>query len=369
MEFKIKKEPFLQALSWTQSIVERKTTMPILSNALLNVQKNGLSILATDLEVGVQVEAEVETQEEGKICILAKSLYDIVRELPDQEIKIQRKDQNRIQVSSGKSQFKIVGLSAEEFPQLPQFDEKKSSLLEAKGFKEMIDKTFFAISNDESRYNLHGVYLEKAESKKIRLVATDGHRLSYVERELGEEVAFEKGVIIPKKAVSELKKLSLDGNPQEGIRIALDGRNLFAKKGAITLIARLIDGEFPEYQKVIPKKQDKFITISRSEMIGALKRVSLLVGDRTRGIKFSFSSGNLELSSSNPDLGEAKEELSVDYKGDHLQVGFNSRYFLDALAVIEEDQFILETNGHVGPCVIRSLKDPTFLSVIMPMRI
>ncbi|MBF0493279.1 MAG: DNA polymerase III subunit beta [Deltaproteobacteria bacterium] len=369
MEFKIKKEPFLQALSWTQSIVERKTTMPILSNALFHITKNKLSILATDLEVAVHVTVNVETQEEGKICIQAKNLFDIVRELPDQEIIIQRKEQNRIQVIAGKSQFKIIGLSVEEFPQLPQFDENKSSLIEARGLREMIDKTFFSISSDESRYNLHGVFLEKAEANNIRLVATDGHRLSYVERELGQGFGIEKGVIIPKKAVSELRKLTLYGDVEEGVKISIDGRNLFAQKGAITLIARLIDGEFPEYQKVIPKRQDKHIILSRNEMIGALKRVSLLVGDRTRGVKFSFSSGSLELSSSNLDLGEAKEEISIGYKGENLQVGFNSRYFLDVLGVIEEENFILEINGHVGPCVIRSTKDPTFFSVIMPMRI
>jgi DNA polymerase III subunit beta len=374
MEFKIKRNPFLDALSWTQSVVERKTTMPILSNTLLEVGNKKIRIMATDLEVGVITQVNADVTEEGKICVLAKSLYDIVKELSGDEVKIRRKEQNRLEVSAGKSHFKIVGLPPEEFPSLPVPDEKNSYPLEAAGLKGMLEKTIFAISNDESRYNLHGVYLERIGDKTLRMVATDGHRLSYVDRQVSQPIQLAKGVIIPKKAVYELKRLVSEAPGDEAgedlpVRLSIDGRNLVTQRGPVTLIARLIDGEFPDYQRVIPKPQGKVAVLDRSSFVGGLKRVSLLVSDRTRGIKFSFSSGLLELSTSNPDLGEAREELAADYKGDHLKIGFNARYFLDTLGVLEDDKVTVELNGEVGPCVIRSEKDRGFMSVIMPMRI
>lgn len=373
MEFKIKRNDFLNALGWTQSVVEKKTTMPILSNALLEATGNKLKIMATDLEVGVSTHVGAQVQSEGKICVSAKYLHDIVRELPVDEIHIKKKDQNRIEVSAGKSHFKIVGLPAEDFPNLPTVEEKNSYPLETKGLKGMLDKTVFAISNDESRYNLHGVYLEQIGDKTLRMVATDGHRLSYVDRELSQSIKLPKGVIIPKKAVQELRKLvgelSTDSSDKEGIRFSIDGRNCVAQRGDVTLVARLIDGEFPDYKPVIPKGPSKVMVVNREALMGALKRVSLLVNDRSRGLRFLVTHGILELSTSNPDLGEAKEELAVDYAGEKLSVGFNARYFLDVLNVVEDEKIVVELNGDVGPCVIRSEYDRGFLTVIMPMRI
>src|SRR4030095_13861027 len=349
MEFKIKRHQFLDALSWVQSVVERKTTMPILSNTLLEVTGGKVRIVATDLEVGVITQVNAEVAQEGKICVLAKSLYDIVKELPHEEVKIKRKEQGRLEVSAGKSHFKIVGLPPEEFPTLPTPDEKNNYPLEAEGLRGMLEENIFAISNDESRYNLHGVFLEKVGEKSLRMVATDGHRLAYVDRQVSQPVPLYKGVIIPKRAVYELNRLVSDPPGEEAgsdvpVRLSIDGRNLVAQRGPVTLIARLIDGEFPEYQRVIPKPQGKAAILERQSFIGGLKRVSLLVSDRSRGIKFSFSPGSLELSTSNPDLGEAREELPADYKGDHLKIGFNARYFLDILNAIEDEKVSLELN-------------------------
>lgn len=374
MEFKIKRTDFLNALSWTQSVVEKKTTMPILSNALLEVGNQRLKIIATDLEVGVMTHVEADVKSDGKICVSAKNLHDIVRELPVDEIHIKKKDQNRIEVNAGKSNFKIVGLPAEDFPNLPTVEEKNAYPLDVKGLKGMIDKTIFAISNDESRYNLHGVFLEQTGDKTLRMVATDGHRLSFVDREVSQSLKLPKGVIIPKKAVNEMKRLVAEGggSVSEGddtILFYIDGRNCVAQRGNVTLVARLIDGEFPDYKPVIPKGPSKMMVVHREELMGALKRVSLLVNDRSRGVRFLVNQGLLELSTSNPDLGEAKEELSVDYTGEKLSVGFNARYFLDVLNVIEDEKVVVELNGDVGPCVIRTEFDRGFLSVIMPMRI
>ncbi|MFO1518183.1 MAG: DNA polymerase III subunit beta [bacterium] len=373
MEFKIKRNEFLNALSWTQSVVERKTTMPILSNVLLEVKPKAVQITATDLEVGVITQVNAEVIQEGKICVPAKSLYDIVKEIPLEEIKIRAKEQGRLEVSAGKSHFRIVGLPPEEFPNLPLPDEKQWYPLEAKGLQGMLDKTLHAISTDESRYNLHGVFLERVGEKALRMVATDGHRLSYVDREVSQPMKLTKGVIIPKKAVHELKRLvgesGAEGDVQEAVQLTIDGRNLIARRGGVTLVARLIDGDFPDYQRVIPKLQEKALMVDRQTLMGALRRVSLLISDRSRGIKFSLSSGLLELSTSNPDLGEAREEIGVDYKGDHLKIGFNARYFLDVLGSMDDEKVAVELNGEVGPCVLRSASDKGFLSVIMPMRI
>ncbi len=373
MEFKIKRTDFLNALSWTQSVVEKKTTMPILSNALLEVGNNKLKIIATDLEVGVITHVPAQVLSDGKVCVSAKNLHDIVREIPVDEIHIKKKDQNRIEVSAGKSHFKIVGLAPEDFPNLPSVEEKNSYPLETKGLKGMLDKTIFAISNDESRYNLHGVYLEQTGDKTLRMVATDGHRLSFVDRDVSQSIKLNKGVIIPKKAVHELRRLvgetDSESSDKETIRFSIDGRNCVAQRGNVTLVARLIDGEFPDYKPVIPKGPSKAMVVSKAALIGALKRVSLLVNDRSRGVRFLVSPGSLELSTSNPDMGEAKEELTVDYSGEKLSVGFNARYFLDVLNVVEDEKVVIELNGEVGPSVIRSEFDRGFLSVIMPMRI
>ncbi len=371
MEFKIQRSAFLKSLSWTQSIAERKTTMPILSNTLLEAKGQNIKTIATDLDVGVVTQTTANIISEGKICVPAKSLYDIVKELNVDEIKISQKNQDRLEISSGKSSFKIVGMPSDDFPTLPQLDGKSSYPVEAVGLRDMLDKTLYAVSNDESRYNLHGVYLEKVGEKSLRMVATDGHRLSYVDREMSQAVPLQKGVIIPKKAVQELKKLvgASEEENSDVVKILIDGRNFVAERGEVTLVARLIDGDFPDYKPVIPKRHDKTCNIDRQELIGALRRVSLLVGDRSRGVKFSLSSGLMEISTSNPDLGEAHEELSVDYKGEKFHVGFNARYFLDILGVMNDPKTLIEFNGEVGPCVIRSEQDRGFLSVVMPMRI
>lgn len=373
MEFKIKRNDFLNALSWTQSVVEKKTTMPILSNALLEIGNNKLKIIATDLEVGVMAHVPAQTLSEGKICVSAKNLHDIIREIPTEEIHVKKKDNNKIEVSAGKSHFKIVGLPPEDFPNLPSVEEKNSYPLETKGLKGMLDKTIFAISNDESRYNLHGVYLEQIGDKTLRMVATDGHRLSFVDRDVSQVIKLPKKVIIPKKAVYELRRLvgedEGESSEKESVKFNVDGRNCVAQRGNVTLVARLIDGEFPDYKPVIPKGPSKPMVVNKEALVGALKRVSLLVNDRSRGVRFLVSPGNLELSTSNPDLGEAKEELNVDYSGEKLNVGFNAKYFLDVLNVIEDEKVVVELNGEVGPCVIRSEYDRGFLSVIMPMRI
>jgi len=367
MEFKVSREELKNALAWTQNVVERKTTKPILSNALMECEEKVLRLSGTDLEVGVQVELGVQGKKPGKLAVPAKNLYDIVREIRSEEITFKQKDGQWLEILSGRSKFKVAGLPPEEFPTMPHRPKQASFSLDAPSLSAMVEKTLFAVSTDETKYNLNGVYLEKIGEKKLRMVATDGHRLSYNEREMTQGLPLEKSVLLPRKGVLELQKLIAE---EEGlVPIYLEGRNVMVQKGPITLFIRLIEGNFPDYNQVIPKKNDKRVEISKEHFVGALRRVSLLSQDHNRGVKLTLSPGHLELLCSNPDLGEAREEVECDYKGKHLEIGFNYRYFLDVLSVLDDDKITLELKDEVSPCLIHSEVDKGFVSLIMPMRL
>jgi len=367
MEIKINREELKKALYWTLNVVERKTTKPILSNALLQSGTDQLKISATDLEVGVSVEAPAQVKAPGQVAVPAKNLYEIAKELRAEEVTIRQKDNQWLEILAGASKFKVVGLPAQEFPTMPELSKKKPLAIDSASLKHMITHTLFAVSTDETKYNLSGVFLEATGDKKLRMVATDGHRLSMAERELPQAVSLPKGVLLPRKGVLELEKLL---QVDEGVvPLAIEGRNVMVQYGPVTLFIRLIEGDFPDYQQVLPKKNDRTVMLSRESFLGALKRVSLLSQDHNRGVKMTFSSGHLELLCSNPDLGEAREELECEYKGDLLEVGFNYRYFLDVLSVLKDDIVLLELKDQVSPCLIRSKIDPGFLALVMPMRL
>ncbi len=367
MEIKINREELKKGLYWTQNVVERKTTKPILSNALLETSGEMLKISATDLEVGVTVEVPAQVKAKGQVAVPAKSLYEIAKELNSEEVTIRQKENQWLEILGGASKFKVVGLPAQEFPSMPEYPKKKPMSVDSASLKHMIEKTLFAVSTDETKYNLNGVFLEALGDKKLRMVATDGHRLSMAERELAQPVSLAKGVLLPRKGVLELQKL-LQG--EEGIvPLAIEGRNVMVQYGPVTLFIRLIEGDFPDYQQVLPKKNDRIILLSRERFVSALKRVSLLSQDHNRGVKMTFSSGHLELLCSNPELGEAREELECEYKGERMEVGFNYRYFLDVLGVLHDDIVQLDLKDQVSPCLIRSKGDPGFLSLVMPMRL
>lgn len=370
MEIKIKREELQAGLGLVQSIVERKTTMPILANVLISAEKKSLSITATDLEVGINSSYQAEVISPGKITVHAKSLYDIVRELPNDTVNITVKDSNWIEILCGRSKFKIVGLAPEEFPALPTRGSGQTQRIENQIISEMIEKTSFAMSSDETRHNLNGICADFSggkDGKTAIMVATDGHRLSVIKRESASELNLPKGMIIPRKGVIELAKLIADGD--EPIDLWADSKHLIAYRNKVTLVIRLIDGQFPPYEQVIPAKSPKVITLNRAELIQAMKRVSLLSTDRARGVKFSVSPGNLDITASNPDLGEAREELTATYKGAAFEIGFNARYFVDVLSAIEDEQAVLEMGDETAPCVVKSEFDRGFTHVIMPMRL
>jgi DNA polymerase-3 subunit beta len=293
----------------------------------------------------------------------------VVKELPENKVAIRQKENQWVEVSSGKSLFNIMGISAETFPTLPPYEEEDFIAVKSEILREMIDKTIFSVSADESRYNLTGVYLTKKEGEKeIRMVATDGYRLSLIDRPIGAMIAgLEEGILLPKKGLAELNKmLHEDG---EEISIKMKQNNCLVKKNNTILIMRLLDAEFPDYRQVIPPNTRRQIVMGRTQVLESLRRVSILSSEKTKGVKFHFMKDTLQLSSYNPDIGEAKEELAIEYKGEDIIVGFNARFILDVLNILNSDQILFDLEDGVSPSVIRPTDDEGHTCVVMPMRI
>jgi DNA polymerase-3 subunit beta len=371
MEFLIDKEEFTRGLFRSQSVVEKKGTMPILLNVLIETKENGISITATDLEIGIKGFYSANIKKPGSTTLSAKKLYEVVKELPEKEVFFRLKENQWAEISSGKSQFTIMGISAETFPSFPAYEEEDFISLESALLREMIDKTIFAVSNDESRYNLTGVFFTRRESeadKILRMVATDGYRLSLIDRPLKMEIeGLENGILLPKKGLSELTRLLEEEGNQ--VWVKMKNNNFIVKKDPVVLIMRLLDAEFPDYQQVIPSQTKRFIRMKRSQILESLKRVSILSSEKTKGVKFHFAEGLLELSSYNPDFGEAKEEFSVDYKGEDLTVGFNYRFVLEVLNILTSEEILFELEDAASPAIIRPANDTQHTCVVMPMRI
>jgi DNA polymerase-3 subunit beta len=370
VEFRIAKDEFLKGLSVAQSVVEKRNTMPILSHILIRGGGGQLQLVATDLEVGVSARISADVVSNGALSLNAKKLYDIVKELPEGEVRVRGGDGFKVEISSGRSRFNIMGLDPEDFPQVQEFPDATYFSLPAAVLGDMISKTIFAVSTDETRFNLNGIYVERG-SNGLRLVATDGHRLSLVEREVDNIADFNltKGVIVPRKGFGELKKY-LDGGQ---IEIGFSGSTCIVRKEGFVITMRLIDGEFPDYKVVIPKGSEKKLYVDRVAFTDSLRRVSLLSPEKFKGVKLSASSGSLRVSSSNPELGDASEEIDATYDGPAVDIGFNARYILDVLAEIGTEKVFIGLNDEVSQGVfspsVDDAQDPTYVNVVMPMRI
>jgi len=368
MEIKATRSDLLAALYWTQSIVERRNTMPILANVLIECQKSNIRVTATDLEVGVRGELDGDVVKEGTVTVNAKKLYEIIREVPTEQVQVKRLENDWVEIKSGKSVFKIVGMEAREFPQFPEFSEKHLLTVPTGAFREMIERTLFAVSTDETRYSLNGVYMVEGEGGNVRMVATDGHRLAFEERALGT-LGLSKGVILPRKGLGELKKL-LESGDDEVVAIGFIENMGLVTKGKIELFMRLVDGDFPDYTKVIPTGNPSTARVDHDQSLQALRRVSILSNERYKGVKIEFSKEKLAISTSNPDLGEAVEEIEADYNGKSMSIGFNARYLIDALAVlVGEGEITIELKDELSPSVIRKTGNDSYLYVLMPMRL
>jgi len=365
MKFEIERDVFLKILQRAQGVVEKRNTMPILANILITAKRGKIEVMATDLEVSIKDQCDAVVAKEGNITINARKLFEIIKEAPEDKIDISAEGSGKIIIKSGKAKFNIVGLPVDEFPSFPAYDEGELFRIAPDVLKDMIEKTVFAASTDETRYNINGVFVEK-DGANIRMVATDGHRLALIERS-SEWPKLDKGVILPRKGILELKKFLESG--EGAISLAFTVNNMIVKKDGTIVVIRLIDDEFPDYKQVIPKGNERKLNLGRAEFLGSLKRVSLLSSDKGRGVKLELSKERLELSSSNPDMGEAKEELNVDYKDEGFEIGFNAAYMMDALGVMEADSIVLEFKDRESPALLKSAKTDGYVYVVMPMRL
>lgn len=368
MDLSIRVPELAKALQRVQGIVEKKTTMPILANTLIRSKgKDQISVSATDLEIGLTANYEADVQETGAITLGAKALYDIVRSLPEDEVRLKQTANQWVEISCGKVKYRVVGMAADSFPALPEFEEVPFFSIDPKTFREMIEKTLYAVSLDETRYNLTGVFCEPvANGPGLRMVATDGHRLSLIERETSQAPSMKEGVIIPRKGLVELRKL-LDDDAESQLGF-IENSAVFESAG-ITLTMRLVDGRFPDYQQVIPSASSRAVQVDRQKLNNALKRTSLLSPDKAQGVRLDLSEKVLALSATNPDLGEAREEIEVDYEGDPLRIGFNFRYLMDVLTALNEETVQLELTDELSPGVVTGSEGKGYKAVIMPMRI
>jgi len=376
MELKIGVQELSRALARSQGIVEKKSTMPILSHVLLEAsQGDELHVSATDLDVSVTSEHRCEVLKEGKVAVPAKQLFEIVKAMPEKDVLLRRAQNNWLEVKSGAAEFKIVGLPAEDFPALPRFDKVQLVTVQPRQLLEMIELTAFAASTDETRYNLNGVFFEPV-ADGLRTVATDGHRLSLAERALEGDFHLKKGVILPRKGLSEMKKLLLDGEEGEA-KLGFVENSAVLQRPTVKLVMRLIEGVFPDYRQVIPKAGEKSFKVGRERLLDTLRRISLLSTDKAHAVKLELHPGQLKVTSQNPDLGEAKEEVPVEFQGEPLKIGFNARYLMDvlqaltALEPVASQDVVVELADDLSPGVLKPAGESAtrFTAVVMPMRI
>jgi DNA polymerase III subunit beta len=374
MKFTITRSEFQRGLARIQSLVEKRNTMPILANVLMEATGAGkdgkLELAATDLEVGIRGLHPCKVEKTGGVTASAKKLFEIVRELPDEPVQISVSENAYLTIRCARSEFTLAGTTADEYPTLPSFSPQKTVTVQAAVLGEMIERTMYAASSDETRYNLNGVYLEKLEEVgKLRMVATDGHRLAYIDRSFGSDLeGLDGGVIIPRKGLAELKRL-VDEDDADEIELGFSGNNGLVRKGGVTLVMRLIEGEFPNYRQVVPQDARVTLALPTDALMHALRRVALLSAERSRAVKFELTNGQLSLSSNNPDLGDAREDLDVDYDGEPLSIAFNARYLMDALAVCGSKEARLLFRDALSPTQLTPTDDLDSLAVVMPMRI
>ena len=368
MKLTIAKEQILNGLQSVQNIVSTRTTLPILSNVLLRAEGNRLELTATDLDVTISCSVEAAVQTPGATTVPVKKLFGIVRELGNPEIDMEVDDKNVCSLRSGASFFKIRGLGAEEFPPLPKFKEEKKVVLPQEKIRSMLKKTSFAISTDESRYVLNGIFFSLKEHK-LTMVATDGRRLALVDEEVDISEKSQGEFIVPAKAVAELNRLLQEKGELE-MRYAENQAafELKDEKGfPILLITKLIEGNYPNYRQVIPAEAKERIALGREEFMHALRRAEIMTSEKQNSVKLTFSKNSLSINANSPDVGEAQENLAINYKGKEMAIAFNPGYVIEPLNALANDEVFLELIDELSPGVLK-INGP-FLYVVMPMRL
>ena len=372
MKITIERAALLSALGHVQNVVERRNTIPILSNALLSAEDGQLSLTATDLDLAIVEAVPVDMTRGGATTTPAHTLYDIVRKLPEgAQVELSLDDGGgRLSLVAGRSVFTLPCLPREDFPVMSEGELPHAFTLSAEALRRLIDKTRFAISTEETRYYLNGIYLHSAESDGVamlRAVATDGHRLAQVETPLPEGAAGMPGIIFPRKAVTELRRL-IEGRDDD-IEIALSDTKIRFVFGNTVLTTKLIDGTFPDYERVIPVGNDKMLDVDKQQFADAVDRVSTISTEKSRSVKLTLEKDKLRLSVTSPDSGSATEELSVAYPGEPMEIGFNSKYLLDITGQIDGEVSRLALADSVSPTIVSDLSDERALYVLMPMRV
>jgi DNA polymerase III subunit beta len=367
MRIRVERDAFVEALAPVQSVVEVKKALPILSHVLLDAESDHVSLFGTDLDVGLRRQVSAEILEPGAITLSAKKLYEIAKELPQAPIEFQVDADLQVAISCQRSSFRMKGLSKDEFPSLPDLRGGGELLLDAKVFRDMLRKTLFAVSSDQTRYALTGVLLQ-AKPTDLIMVATDGHRLALIRSPRPTTSGSDTlEALIPRKAMVEAVKIARDEVGE--IRIRLSENQLILQQDTTTLVARLIDGQFPNYEQVVPAATPNRIDIRKESLHGALRRTSAIMGERTTPTEFDFQSGRLMITCINADLGEAHEEIEIVYTGDGLKMGFNARYIMEFLGAIDGEEVSLHVTDPLSPSVFRAAGDDGYSCVIMPMRI
>ena len=363
MKLSVTKEKLLEGLQQVQNVVSTRTTLPILSNVLLQAKENQVYLTTTDLDVGVRGSIEANVEKEGATTLPARRLFTIIRELPSSEVQLEVDGKNAASIRCGQSFFKILGLPEEEFPPLPKFENAKVIAIRQKDLRDGLRKTSYAISTDETRYVLNGLLFSLKESK-LTLVATDGRRLAMVDIELEFPRSHETDIIVPTKAVTELQRLLTDDGE---VKVSIGSGQIAFDLNNTLLVSKLIEGNYPNYRQVIPTETKERVTLERETFLNSLRRVSLLASDKSNSIKLNFSKNNIEITANTPEVGEAKESLAVAYKGRDFSIAFNPEFLMAPLRNLAEDEVFLDMIDEMSPGVLK-IQTP-FLYVLMPMRI
>lgn len=379
MEFRIHRTPLLNSLQRTQNIVEKKTTLPILANVLVEARRNTIELSSTDLEVGVVQVCEASVVREGAATVHARKLFEIVRELPDQDVHVNLR-QEQMEIRCGRTVFRLRSLPPEEFPRIPTVQSSQSIRLSASLLADMIRRVSASIATEEVRYTLTGVLIqmEKRDDKTLfRMISTDSHRLSVCERLLNQTEALEelypsgspegRHIILPRKGIAEMGSLTEEGQDRD-IQFGIYQENAFVKTETFSMLMRLVQGKFPDYRSVIPSHVEASLELEAPLLEQALRRVAVLSTEKSRGVRMAVEPGKLTIYSTSPDLGEAQEEMDAVYSGAPFEVAFNVKYLMDVLQILT-GSIVMKFGKELKPCLIQDKADSQYLYVVMPLRL
>ena len=374
MIINVARNDLYESVSSLQGVTGKKGTIAILNNILIETKTESLVLTATDLEVGIKIEIPAEILSPGSITLPARKIFEIVRETDTDHIKIEVNDKKWAKIVNEKGKYNIAGTDSEEYPSFPEFDSTIMSTVSADIIADIIEKTIFSVAQDgESQFNLTGALFEKEtreDKNYLRMISSDGHRLTFMEREIEtdiEKMNLEKTTLIPRKGIQEIKKLCEN---EEFIEFGFDDKQAIAKTENSLLIIRLLNGDFPDYRNILKAiSRESFIEIERLSLISALKRINLFTEDLFNTVQFNFTENNLKLSSQNMDIGSGQEEIAIKFSGEELKLGFNGKYFVEALQVMNSVCIKAYLSSEKSPCLIEADDDPGFMGIIMPMAI